>query len=139
VKRILLATHGSFASGIKSSIEIIVGEQENIYTIDAYIGETSFEDQLNEYLDTINLDDDILFVITDVFGGRVNQTLTDKLHQYENVHIITGLNLPLLLELQMLNEEDSTKENISNIVENSKQQIQYVEIEEDDVTDDFDF
>jgi mannose/fructose-specific phosphotransferase system component IIA len=138
MKQMLLATHGHFASGIKSALEIIVGEQENLQTIDAYVDETNFEEQLDAYLSTINMDEDTLLVITDLFGGSVNQKIIDKL-QNENVHIVTGLNLPLLLELQMLNEEDCTKENIASIVEKSKQQVQSISAIAVDDEDDFDF
>lgn len=134
----LLATHGHFASGIKSALEIIVGEQENLQTIDAYVDETNFEEQLDAYLSTINMDEVTLLVITDLFGGSVNQKIIDKL-QNENVHIVTGLNLPLLLELQMLNEEDCTKENIASIVEKSRQQVQSISAIAVDDEDDFDF
>lgn len=136
MKKMLIATHGQFASGIKSALEIILGKQDNIYVIDAYVDDTSFEEQLKKYTATVNIEEDTLLVITDLFGGSVNQKIVDKL-QSERVHIITGLNLPLLLELQMLSEENSTKEKISEIVEKSRQQIQYVEVMEDD-EDDFD-
>lgn len=138
MKQMLLATHGHFASGIKSSLEIIVGKQENIQTIDAYVDETNFEEQLDKYISSISINEDTLIVVTDLFGGSVNQKIVNKL-QNENVHIITGLNLPLLLELQMLNEEDCTKENISSIVENSRQQVQSITANVLDDEDDFDF
>lgn|SRR5699024_7061403 len=138
MKQMLLATHGHFASGIKSSLEIILGKQENIQTIDAYVDETNFEEQLDKYISSISINEDTLIVVTDLFGGSVNQKIVNKL-QNENVHIITGLNLPLLLELQMLNEEDCTKENISNIVENSRQQVQSITANVLDDEDDFDF
>lgn len=138
MKQMLLATHGHFASGIKSSLEIILGKQENIQTIDAYVDETNFEEQLDKYISSISINEDTLIVVTDLFGGSVNQKIVNKL-QNENVHIITGLNLPLLLELQMLNEEDCTKENILNIVENSRQQVQSITANVLDDEDDFDF
>lgn len=138
MKRVLLATHGHFASGIKSSAEIILGEQDNLYAIDAYTTDVSFEQQLDEYLSGINLEKDVLLVLTDLFGGSVNQLLANKL-QDDNVHIITGLNLPLLLEIQMLTVENCTKKQIQQIVENSRQQIKYVEVEEEAGKDDFDF
>lgn len=138
MKKILLVTHGHFASGIKSSLEIILGEQKNVGTIDAYTGQEKFEEQLEEYLSTVDTEKDTLLILTDLFGGSVNQKIAGRL-KGDNIHIITGLNLPLLLEVTMLSEEDSKKESIMKIVENSKSQIQYVDIVEDDTSDDFDF
>lgn len=138
MKKILLVTHGHFASGIKSSLEIILGEQNNVGAIDAYTGEEKFEKQLEEYLSTVDTEKDTLLILTDLFGGSVNQKIAGRL-KGDNIHIITGLNLPLLLEVTMLSEEDSKKESIMKIVENSKSQIQYVDIVEEDTSDDFDF
>ena len=138
MKKILLATHGNFASGIKSSLEIILGEQETIHAIDAYVGEISFEDQLNAYLQTVNEQEDVIIIMTDLFGGSVNQKAIN-LVQSDNIHIVTGLNLPLLLELQLLTEEQCKKEKIKQLIETSREQVMYVErtdAEEDG--DDFD-
>lgn len=138
MKKILLATHGNFASGIKSSLEIILGEQETIHAIDAYVGVISFEDQLNAYLQTVNEQEDVVIIMTDLFGGSVNQKAIN-LVQSDNIHIVTGLNLPLLLELQLLTEEQCTKEKIKQLIETSREQVMYVErtdAEEDG--DDFD-
>lgn len=138
MKKILLATHGNFASGIKSSLEIILGEQETVHAIDAYVGERSFEDQLKAYLKTINEQKDIVIIMTDLFGGSVNQKAMN-LVQSDHIHIVTGLNLPLLLELQLLTEEQCTKEKIKQLINTSREQVMYVDrVDTEEDGDDFD-
>ena len=39
-RKFLIATHGAFAKGIKSSLDIIVGEMDNVFLIQAYLDES---------------------------------------------------------------------------------------------------
>jgi hypothetical protein len=36
-RKYLIATHGSFAKGIKSSLDIIIGPMDNVFLIEAYL------------------------------------------------------------------------------------------------------
>ena len=63
MKKILLATHGKLAEGLKSAITLIVGEQDDITFINAYVGDLNFEEELVKYLAEIT-DEDTLIVMT---------------------------------------------------------------------------
>jgi hypothetical protein len=39
------------ASGIKSSLDVLLGKSEDVTVIDAYLDQQSFEDRLDEYSD----------------------------------------------------------------------------------------
>ena len=52
--RILIASHGEFAKGIKSSLEIIMGPKENVEFINAYTTEESLEDSIKNVMDKID-------------------------------------------------------------------------------------
>ncbi len=55
MRKFLIATHGSFAAGIKSSLEMIIGSTENLYTIQAYTeGNKTITDELDEILQKIS-------------------------------------------------------------------------------------
>jgi len=139
VKKILIAAHGKFAEGIRSSAEIILGKQENLYTINAYLDETPVKQQLDEFFKGADLEKDTLLVITDVFGGSVNQAIISN-YQKDNIKVITGVNLPLLLELIMLDEEDVTDDKIRSIVNKAREQVILVNDALSKATgDDFDF
>jgi hypothetical protein len=54
MRKFLIATHGAFAQGIKSSLELIVGETENLFLIQAYLDQNiSVEDELMPILDAL--------------------------------------------------------------------------------------
>ena len=39
MRKFLIATHGTFANGVKSSLDIIIGQTENVFLIQAYVEE----------------------------------------------------------------------------------------------------
>ncbi|XYG86789.1 hypothetical protein QH637_15670 [Heyndrickxia coagulans] len=43
MNKILVATHGYFANGIKSSIKLLTGVEENIYFLNAYVNDESID------------------------------------------------------------------------------------------------
>ncbi len=138
MKKILLATHGKLAEGLKSAITLIVGEQEDITFINAYVGDLNFEEELVKYLAEIT-DEDTLIVMTDLFGGSVNQTILRKLDLNKS-YLITGVNLAVLLELALMDAENISKETILQTVQSGKDQLMLVEMDEEpEEEEDFDF
>jgi fructoselysine and glucoselysine-specific PTS system IIA component len=125
MRKFLIATHGHFAKGIQSSMEIIVGATENVFTIEAYVnGNKSIEEELNEILKQVN-DDDDLIVFTDLLGGSItNQVL--KFAFKKNIHVVSGVNLPLLIDVILSDGETPIEEILENSVANAKEQIVYV-------------
>ncbi|SKC89395.1 PTS sugar transporter subunit IIA [Maledivibacter halophilus] len=137
--KVLLVGHGRFPEGIKNSVEIIMGKQDNLYTINAYTKDTPFEEELNSFIRTVDLDKDKLIIVSDMFGGSVNQKTLSNVDM-KKVKLITGLNLSILLEVLMLQEEDVTDEKLRSIVEETRKQIIFVnDTLKEDVEDDFDF
>jgi mannose/fructose-specific phosphotransferase system component IIA len=136
--KILLASHGKLAEGMKNTLEIIMGEQKQISTISAYLDDIPFDTKLDEYMKTVDFDNDTLIIVSDVFGGSVNQKVLGKVDM-SKVKLISGMNLPLLLELVMLNESNITDEKLTNIVSSSKEMIMFVNpVVEKKFEDDFD-
>ena len=125
MKKILIATHGNLAEGALSSLKIIAGEIENITYINAFTEEKNIDKALLNYFSTCNEEDQII-VLTDIFGGSVNQAAI-KFIPKGNVFLITGFNLALLLEIAMMNpEENVDEEKIKEIIKNSQKQIMFV-------------
>lgn len=132
---ILIITHGSFAEGIASALSIIVGEDEKVTTINAYLDEIPVADKINDYLATR----DNVLVLTDMAGGSVNQAVMQHMNK-KNLKIVAGINLPLVLELVLKNKNsDISETDIHEFIEGSKQQIVYVnDMISSDSSDDFD-
>ena len=68
----------------------------------------------------------MIIVLTDLFGGSVNQSVMSYLGK-KKIFLITGFNLALLLEVMMMYADESVSEDrLRSIIEGSKQQIMYV-------------
>lgn len=124
-RKFLIATHGTFAAGVKSSLDIIIGDMEHVFLIEAYVDETvSVETQINEVMAQVG-DTDELIVFTDILGGSItNQVLQHALKP--NVYVVSGFNLPLLIEVLMADAETPAEEVITAALENAKEQMTYV-------------
>ena len=125
MKQILIATHGKMASGIRYTAELIVGKMAEITTIDAYVTpEDNVEKKFEEYF--AQHENDRIFVFTDLMGGSVNQKLLGY-SQKENVTLITGTNLPVLMQVMMA-DDDVTEEEIQEFIDDAREELQMVDL-----------
>jgi fructoselysine and glucoselysine-specific PTS system IIA component len=125
MRKFIIASHGNFSSGIKSALDIIIGEMENVYIIDAYVdGNNTIEEALNTILINLQAKDELV-VFSDLMGGSVtNQVLRFALK--ENVHIISGMNLPLLIDIILADAGTPIETVIENGISIAKEQVVYV-------------
>lgn len=125
IRKFLIASHGTLASGIRSSLEIIIGEVQNLFLIEAYVGENkSIEDEVNVILESVSAEDELI-IFTDLLGGSVtNQMIRFALKK--NVHIVSGFNLPILVEIILADIETPAVDVIESAVNNAREQIVYV-------------
>ena len=127
MKQLLIATHGKMASGIRYTVELIVGKMEGIETIDADVTpEDNVEEKFREYFR--KHEQDRVIVFTDLMGGSVNQKLMEY-SKRENVTLITGTNLPVLMQV-MLADDDVTDDEIQEYIEDARSELQMVCLEE---------
>lgn len=125
MKQILIATHGKMASGIKYTAELIVGQTADITTIDAYVTpDDNVEERLSKYFK--EHDGERIIVFTDLMGGSVNQKLMGYAKQ-DNVILITGTNLPVLMQV-MLADDDVSEDEIQEYIEDARNELQMVNI-----------
>ena len=125
MRKFLIATHGTFSSGIKSSLDIIIGQTDNVFIIDAYVdGNKSIEDALISILKNVEASDELV-VFSDLLGGSItNQVLRYALK--ENVHVVSGINLPLLIDVLLADADAPIDKVIEQAIANAKDQIVYV-------------
>ncbi|WP_155963017.1 PTS sugar transporter subunit IIA [Streptococcus ruminantium] len=98
---LLLMSHGNFAKAAIDSAELIVGKQTNFETLGVYTVD-DVEVLREEMLQKISSLDTTkgLVVLTDIIGGTpIN--LASQLLSQEKVVVVSGLNLPMLLEVLM--------------------------------------
>lgn len=132
-----LITHALLAKGLKSAVELIMGEQEQLVSYCAYVDpDQDACAQLTQEVENIPQANDVL-IITDILGGSVNTAVMPLLTK-PNVHIITGANLLLMMQLLMLPDDCELHAAIPEAIEQAKQGIVYVntisqDIEEEDL------
>ena len=124
-RKYLIATHGSFSKGIKSSLDIIIGEVGNIFLIEAYVKENKpIEEQIEGIVKDLEGDEELI-IFSDLLGGSItNQAMRFVLN--ENVHIVSGFNLPLLIDVMLSEATTPVEDVIENAIFNAKNQIVYV-------------
>ena len=124
-RKFLIATHGTLASGVKSSLDIITGANDNLFLIQAYLEENkSLEEEILAILEHVD-DNEELIVFSDLLGGSV----TNQILQYglrPNVHIVSGFNLALVIEIVLADTKIDIKQVIKESIENAKEQMVYV-------------
>ena len=96
---LVLVTHGRLAAEFVVAMEHVVGRQEQIEAI--CIGpEDDMEQRRNEIAEAIARVDtgSGVVVLTDLFGGTPSN-LAISLMKSENIEVIAGVNLPMLIRL----------------------------------------
>jgi fructoselysine/glucoselysine PTS system EIIA component len=125
MRKFLIATHGSLAGGAQSSLEMILGSTDNIFVLQAYAEENkSIQDELEIIFNQVSATDEMI-IFTDLMGGSV----TNQVLQYtrkENVYVISGFNLPLLLDIVLADADTPVMEVIETGIQNAKDQIVFV-------------
>lgn len=96
---IIVATHGRFGEELVKSAEMIIGETNNVYTL-SLLPEKSFEDFYEETKEIFTEIEGPTIALVDLFGGTPSNVLTALTQKYEH-KVVSGLNLPLFIELYM--------------------------------------
>jgi fructoselysine and glucoselysine-specific PTS system IIA component len=124
-RKFLIATHGTLAAGIKSSLDIIIGSVEHVFLLQAYVDEQiSVEAELAKILAQVSEHDELV-VFTDILGGSItNQILQHCLRP--NVYVVSGVNLPLVIDIMLADSATPIEEVINSAIENAKEQMVFV-------------
>lgn len=124
MRHFIIATHAYMAKGITSSLELILGKREDVSYYCAYVEpDVVYKEEVVKEINSYSLDDEII-IMTDMFGGSVNNELSELMTR-DNVHIITGVNLVLLISMVVSNEEENISTIIRRNVEEAKKGIIY--------------
>ncbi|MCH3968533.1 MAG: PTS sugar transporter subunit IIB [Atopobiaceae bacterium] len=96
---IVLASHGDFADGIKMSGSMVFGDQENVasVTLQPSMGPDDFKKKLLDAIATFDDQDEVLFLV-DLWGGTPFNQVSAQLSSHEKWAVVTGMNLPMLIE-----------------------------------------
>lgn len=100
MNKIILASHGELAQGMKQTAAMIIGESERIYALSAFRDEDQpIKEQVVSLLEQIGYED--VYILTDIFGGSVNNDMLDVQRLHPEVHLLTGMNLSMVISIAM--------------------------------------
>lgn len=123
-RRFFIATHGAMAGGIKESLDILVGNTDNITILNCFTETKNPKPVIDAFFENLR-DEDELIVLTDILMGSINQMF---MHHLESrpFHLITGINLPLVLQMVLCFDDAVTEDFILATIEAAKGEIKYV-------------
>jgi len=124
-RKFLIATHGRLASGVKSSLDLIIGATDNLFLIEAYIDENRTVDaEIKAVIDQL-CETEELVIFSDILGGSVtNQLLQQALKP--GIYIVSGFNLPLVMEIMLADTDTPVDEVIEQAIESAAKQMVFV-------------
>lgn len=116
---IIVISHGSFASGIMESAQMIVGQIPKSAVLCFFEGDNTdeFGNKLREKILEFGAG---TIVLVDLFGGTPFNQLVSKCYDLEFT-AVSGVNLPMLLEVTGLRDEHSGAQLAEKIAEAGKE------------------
>lgn len=111
---LLVTSHGDLCQGMLNSLAMIAGENHNVFVLkfDDY---NNYKEELTKKLNTLTSHYNGVLIFTDIMGG----TPFNESYKYirennkSNIKIITGVNLPMIIETTLAL---SREENLNNLV-----------------------
>ncbi|ELB61689.1 PTS fructose transporter subunit IIA [Enterococcus faecium] len=105
-RQLVLISHGKFCEELKKSTEMIMGPQEDIYTL-PLLPEDGTETYKQKFLTvTASLNDFV--VLCDLLGGTPANIISKLIMEGQQITLYAGMNLPMVIEFinsQMIGSE----------------------------------
>lgn len=110
--RIILVSHGSFSKGLYQTMEMVLGPQENLAYVGLYPeqGVDILKENIEKEFKEAKENEEIL-VLTDLFYGSPFNAVVQLMNKYDVYHL-TGINVPLLMEILIMRSNGKNAEEI---------------------------
>ncbi|MBY0463072.1 MAG: PTS sugar transporter subunit IIA [Alphaproteobacteria bacterium] len=120
---LVIITHGELAKSFVLSLELIAGPQQNIEVI-CIKPDDDMDQQRSNILKAIKAVDQNkgVILLTDLFGGTPSN-LALSILGLENIEVIGGVNLPMLLKLISLRSKSTLREAVEQAQEAARKHI----------------
>ncbi len=114
---IAVISHGSLCEGILDSVSMVAGTMKQTESISLQPGENpdSYQNRVKRAVERLDTGDGVL-VLLDLIGGTPFNTIC-MLSQELNIHIVTGMNLAMLITAALERTEDITMDMLAEKVE----------------------
>ncbi|MNO43218.1 PTS system mannose-specific EIIAB component [compost metagenome] len=97
---VIVGTHGRFSEELLRSTSMVYGQLENVVGVTFEPGESvnGLVDKFKIALGTIDWSDGVIFLV-DLFGGSPYNAASRIAAGYENMDIVSGVNLPMVVDV----------------------------------------
>lgn len=127
---LLVTGHGNFGSGITSAVDLIAGKQEAYKYVD-FLPDYNLEDLERELLKALDelKDCSSVLILCDLLGGTPFNKSAEVSSRFENVRVVAGTNLSMILEVSMTRKfEEDIDELVKAALESGVEQIAKYEL-----------
>jgi|GEM_PF-210939 len=124
-----IASHGNLASGFKSSVGIIMGDDvaNKLTAINAFTDVKDPKQAIQTMVDEL-AEDDQMIIFSDWMNGSVNQLCTPHVTNGK-VFVVSGTNLPILCEVLgelAYSDQRVNEDSLRSAVSRAKEEVIYV-------------
>jgi len=114
---VIVVAHGKLATSMVETVQMFTGKTTNLASVDLpeESGPETFYESLNEKVKEVDQGSGVL-ILADLMGGTPGNNALRLMAQRENIAVLTGVNLTMLLEAMMA--RNNTK-NLSDLAEQS--------------------
>lgn len=122
--QIILTSHDNLARGMKDTLNMIIGDVSMVEAFSSYRNESiNIRDAVEKVVKEKYTKADI-FILTDILGGSVNREMMALIEKYPKIHVLSGMNLSMVISLATCAGKVSESE-LSQIIKDSQQGIVY--------------
>ena len=141
---LILTGHGQFAVGVGQALEMIAGKQAAFKVVPFLESDPmdALETNLRNAMAELQQETEGIVVFADLLGGSPFKAAMLASVDFENVEVVVGTNLPMLIEIAMLREfASSAQDVVTQSLLAGKNAIQHVSlprIQQNDIDEDED-
>ena len=133
---IIVTGHGNIATGIGSAVKLVFGQPEKFYTVDFTEGITPelLEEEILDKVNETGAENGVL-IFSDIAGGTPFKTASIISLKRENIKVISGMNLPMILEIICEREEMELEELYYHAMTTGKDEIKGFELKDKGISE----
>jgi len=113
---IVLITHGKYGEGLVDALALLLGDEAikgiHVITLGPLDSPESLYEKIKDVVNGIDHEKGVL-ILVDLFGGTPSRVAAQLLSEGFNVEVISGVNLPMLVEIVL--QRDKTAKDLVEI------------------------
>ena len=125
-KKVVLVSHGKLSAGMASAVEMVFGKNEDL----SYLGlmpDGNVVELIGGLREQVAASpSDQYIVVADIFGGSVCNQSLQQLSEFDNVRLVSGMNMGLVVSILAMPGE-LTDQQLEQVVAESRDGVKVVE------------